>query len=186
MPFLLRIPRKHYDAIVAQAQAELPNECCGLLAGRIVTDNALEPESPNAQRGLRRIGQVIERYPLANAAASPVEYLSESRSMHLAVQDMDRRGLDILAIYHSHPTSEPVPSKKDLALNYSEDVVNLIISLTKEEPEVRGWWLTKSAFFEAAWDYGAIPLNIQIVVHCLSTQEPVYIKRCWDYGGEER
>src|SRR5260370_2739731 len=35
MPFRLRIPRNHYDAMVAQAMAELPNECCGLLAGLV-------------------------------------------------------------------------------------------------------------------------------------------------------
>ena len=34
------------------------------------------------------------------------------------------------------------PSRKDLERNYSESVVNLIISLQSSQPEVRGWWLT--------------------------------------------
>src|SRR5438445_6194355 len=104
--------------MLAQAVAEAPNECCGLLAG------TLEGEGPTA-----RSGRVLRRYPLVNTAASPVEFLSEPRSMFEAVRDMRGVGLDILAIYHSHPASGPVPSRTDLERNYSPDVMNLIISL---------------------------------------------------------
>jgi proteasome lid subunit RPN8/RPN11 len=90
-------------------------------------------------------------YPLINAAASPVEYLSDGRSMFEADRDMRRRGLEVLAVYHSHPTSPPVPSKKDRAMNYSPDVVNFILSLTTTPPTVRGWWLTAESYREAEW-----------------------------------
>src|SRR5438105_153199 len=51
---------------------------------------------------------VVQRYALVNTAASPTEYLSDPRSMFEAVRDMRRLGLEIVAIYHSHPTSAPV------------------------------------------------------------------------------
>ena len=129
--------------MVAQAKAELPNECCGLLAGQIVTEDGSLPATP--------VGRVIHRYPLVNAAASPVEYLSDARSLFEAVRDMHRLGLDILAIYHSHPTSEPVPSRTDLERSYGEEVLNLIISLKSDGPRVRGWWLRANDFDEAEW-----------------------------------
>ncbi len=88
MAFRLHLPRRLYEEMLAQAAAELPNECCGLLAGRVADG----------------VGVVEARYPLVNAAASPREYLSDGRSMFAAVRDIDRRGLDILAVYHSHPT----------------------------------------------------------------------------------
>jgi proteasome lid subunit RPN8/RPN11 len=113
--------------MVAQAQAEFPNECCGLLAGSF--------DSP--ERAL-----VSRRYPLVNAAASPVEYLSDARSMFDAERDRARRGLELLAVYHSHPASEPVPSRKDREQNYSPEVMNLIISLQSPGPLLRAWWLT--------------------------------------------
>jgi proteasome lid subunit RPN8/RPN11 len=122
--------------MIAQAQAELPNECCGLLAGRVA----------------RGVGRVAARYPLVNAAASPVEYLSEPQSMFDADRARRRDGLEFLAVYHSHPTSEPVPSRKDRERNYSEEVVNFIISLKGDEPAVRGWWLTAETFREADWE----------------------------------
>jgi proteasome lid subunit RPN8/RPN11 len=129
-----------YDEMLAQARSELPNECCGLLAGQVVDE------------GGQSLGRVVRRYPLTNAAASPVEYLSEPRAMFEAVRDMRSLGIDILAIYHSHPTSDPVPSRTDRERNYSPDVMNLIISLKSPEPCVRGWWLTENDFCEAGWD----------------------------------
>ena len=120
----------------AQAQAEFPNECCGLLAGTVAAGAT----------------EVVRRYPLANAAASPVEYLSEPKQMFDAVRDMRKHGFDVLAVYHSHPTSDPVPSKADRERNYSPEVVNLIISLKDGPPAMRGWWLTADSATEATWE----------------------------------
>jgi proteasome lid subunit RPN8/RPN11 len=134
----VQIPRKFYDAIIAQAFAELPNECVGLLAAK------LEPTGD--------LIRVERRYPLVNALASPVEYLSDDDSMLAAHSDMRKHGLDIVAVYHSHPTTEPVPSRKDRERNYSPEVVNFIISLKGPEPVMRGWWLTDTDYREAEWE----------------------------------
>jgi proteasome lid subunit RPN8/RPN11 len=122
--------------MLAQAVAEAPAECCGLLAG--------PPD-------LGGVWRVTARYPLVNAVASATEYESEPRSMFDAMRQMRRAGLEVLAVYHSHPTSPPVPSRTDLVRNYSERVVNLIISLQTDPPDVRGWWLTESDYREAGW-----------------------------------
>jgi [CysO sulfur-carrier protein]-S-L-cysteine hydrolase len=119
--------------MLAQARAELPNECCGMLAGRP--------------------GEVVEcHYPLRNAAASPEEYWSDDKEMFRADRDRQRRGLEFVGVYHSHPTSDPVPSRKDRERSYSPDVVNFIISLKDPEPVVRAWWLTDTEYREAAWE----------------------------------
>jgi DNA-directed RNA polymerase specialized sigma24 family protein len=211
--------------MIAQARAELPNECCGLLAGRIVDqaeinpsrgdvlvqtfnesrdellntllpllDNEEEtkdvaqetflecwrrrtslPEIVNMRAWILRIGLniavdrkrnawrrqprrpptryalVVSRYPLVNEAASPTEYLSEPYSMFAAEKNRRTDELEFLAIYHSHPTSDPVPSRTDRERNYSPDVMNLIVSLKNDEPVVRAWWLTADSHREAEW-----------------------------------
>lgn len=119
-----------------QARSELPAECCGLLAGS-VRDG---------------VGRVVQHYPLVNSLASPTEYLSDPQSMFDAHRHMWKHHLDVLAVYHSHPTSPPIPSQKDRERNFSEEVVNLIISLATDPPLVRGWWLTASSHREADWD----------------------------------
>jgi proteasome lid subunit RPN8/RPN11 len=129
----LVIPPDVLAAVVEQAKSEAPLECCGLLAGRV--------------RG--QVGTVEFRYPLRNEAASPVEFVSEARGMFDAVRDVDRRGLALLGVYHSHPGTQPVPSKTDLERNYSPDVVNVIVSLWCQPPEVRAWWLREDGFSPA-------------------------------------
>ena len=64
--------------------------------------------------------------------------------MYAAMKELRRNRWDVLAVYHSHPTSPAVPSRKDRERNYSERVANLIISLEAAEPDVRGWWLAAS------------------------------------------
>ena len=142
-PFRLLLPAHFVEEMYAQAAAEFPNECCGLLAG---TRNDV------AWSGDHATAVVVHRYPLANAAASPVEYLSDPKAMFAAVRDMRQRRIDVVAVYHSHPTSEPVPSKADRERNYSTEVVNLIISLQTDPPTMRGWWLTADTATEAEWE----------------------------------
>src|ERR1700726_3208737 len=103
IPFRLLLPAQLRDEMFAQAQAELPNECCGLLAGKPAADG---------------VGRIEKCYSLKNSAASPVEYLSDGADMFAAHRDMQRLGFDVLAVYHSHPTSEPIPSRTDRERNY--------------------------------------------------------------------
>ena len=144
MPVRLLLPRQLYNEMLAQAVVELPNECCGLLAGRM-------EEQPGTQQAVWR---VLRRYPLVNKAASPVEYLADDRSLFDAYRDMRKLELAVLAVYHSHPTSEPVPSRKDRERYYPDlmgEVVHFIVSLRDHEPQVRGWWLSKSGHCDADW-----------------------------------
>jgi proteasome lid subunit RPN8/RPN11 len=121
--------------MVAQARAELPNECCGLLAG-----------TPD--------GRVTHRFPLVNVAPDPQrEFLSDNRGMLDAHKAMRTARIEPLAIYHSHPTSAPEPSRTDRERSYyGTTVVNLIISLHGSAPTVRAWWITENESWEADWE----------------------------------
>ncbi|HJZ93341.1 MAG TPA: M67 family metallopeptidase [Gemmataceae bacterium] len=134
-PFRLVIPRPLYEAMLAHARAELPAECCGLLAGTVADG----------------IGHVTLHLPLVNALKSPTEYESEPRSMFAAHKAMRATATDVLAVYHSHPATDPIPSRRDRERNYGEGVINLIIGLRTAEPQVRGWWLTAESAREAEW-----------------------------------
>ncbi len=127
----LDIPDLLLAEVIAHAREESPLECCGLLAGRIAGD----------------VGVVTARYPIENTARSLTEYETEARGMFAAFRDMRERELELLAIYHSHPASEPVPSRRDIDRNtYGESVVHLIVSLAGTEPDVRAWWLGETGF----------------------------------------
>jgi proteasome lid subunit RPN8/RPN11 len=137
----LDIPLSLYEAMLSQALAEKPLECCGLLAGIITAGEG---------EGLR-VGEVNARYPLPNAASSPVEYRGDDLALLQAHKDMRQRDLELLAIYHSHPTTDAIPSRSDRERwYYGPEVVCLIISLSKDVPSVRGWWLPEGGPVEVA------------------------------------
>jgi [CysO sulfur-carrier protein]-S-L-cysteine hydrolase len=144
-PFLLQVSRRFVDEMVAHAQAERPNECCGFLAGTVeqLADADVCTTLP--------LARVIRRYALVNAAASPITYFADPSDLFSAHKDMRRCGLELLAIYHSHPTSDPVPSRRDRDQNQYPGVMHFIISLKTNEPAIRSWWLTPEAHHEAAW-----------------------------------
>jgi [CysO sulfur-carrier protein]-S-L-cysteine hydrolase len=120
-------------AIEAQARSELPNECCGILAGKLVD----EFEQPLA------IVEPSHRFPLVNEAASPREFLADAQSLIAAHVQMRELGLEIVAIYHSHPATPPVPSTLDRQRHYYPDAMSLILSLQNDSLDLRGWWLTE-------------------------------------------
>ncbi len=134
--FRLAIPEPLLSELVAHLRACLPAEGCGLLAGTIVED----------------IGRVTHHLPLVNALASPTEFESEPRSLFAAHKAMRGAGVEVLAVYHSHPTSEPIPSRRDIERNYAESVVNLIVGFTGELPSIRAWWIAGDVAKEADWD----------------------------------
>ena len=140
-PFHLILERSFYRAMILHAQAEHPNECCGLLGGFLTADGA--------SGGIAR---VTRRFPLVNALASPIEYDAEPKGLLQASRVMREAGIDMLAIYHSHPTSPPIPSRKDISRNMGMDVTHFIISLQSLRPEVKAWRLGEDDFREASWE----------------------------------
>lgn len=130
----LAVPDTLRAELLAHARESAPIECCGLLAGHVADG----------------VGVASARYPIENAARSSIEYATDPRGMFGAFRSMRERGIELLAIYHSHPASEPVPSRRDIEHNtYGESVVHLIVSLAKPEPEVRAWWLAENGYREA-------------------------------------
>jgi proteasome lid subunit RPN8/RPN11 len=124
-------------AAIAHARAEAPNECCGLLAGRI-------------EGG---VGLATERIPITNELASPTAYRTSPRDLFAAFRRLRALQLELLAVYHSHPHSEAVPSCRDLEENtYGETVVHLIIGFAGPAPEVRAWWLGEEDYRDAQWE----------------------------------
>jgi [CysO sulfur-carrier protein]-S-L-cysteine hydrolase len=112
------IDQDSYQALVAHARAELPNEACALLAGG---------------------GRVERVYPVPNAEASPTMYVIDPKDYLRAEEEWDRRGWELLAVFHSHVATEAYPSRTDVGLALP-GVAYLILSLADPEaPVLRGF-----------------------------------------------
>jgi proteasome lid subunit RPN8/RPN11 len=130
-PQPLEIPRDHHDAMVAHCQREAPLECCGVLGG--------VPPS------------VSSFHPMRNELASETRYSAHPDDLIQAQIWLREQGTDIVAIYHSHPRSQAVPSKIDLEENHYGPCPRIIVSLRGEQPEVRVWRLEPDSFHELPW-----------------------------------
>jgi [CysO sulfur-carrier protein]-S-L-cysteine hydrolase len=123
----MRIAREHVDDMVAHAVAEAPNECCGMVASRD--------------------GSAVRVYRATNAAASPRRYEVDPGDQFRIQEAIERDGLALGAIYHSHTRSEPYPSQTDINLALTPDGVHelwpgtlyLIVGLAGAEPELRAF-----------------------------------------------
>ena len=94
---MLRIDRATYDAIVAHAREDHPDEACGVVAG---------PEGSDRP----------ERFiPMLNAARSPTFYEFDSADLLRLYREMDDRDEEPVVIYHSHTATEAYPSRTDIS-----------------------------------------------------------------------
>lgn len=110
------LPRRLYRQMLEHCRAERPLEACGIFAG---------------SRGNALIG-----YALTNAKASPVAYQVDEAELSLAWNDLHGRRLQIVGIYHSHPTSPATPSRIDIQQATYPEAVYIIVSFADSPPSV--------------------------------------------------
>jgi proteasome lid subunit RPN8/RPN11 len=95
---VLRIDRTTYDAIVAHAKRDHPDEACGVVAG---------PEGSDRP----------ERFvPMVNAASSPTFYELDPGDLLRLYKEMDANDEEPVVVYHSHTATEAYPSRTDIGL----------------------------------------------------------------------
>lgn len=123
------LDRATFDEIVEHGRSDFPYEVCGLLAGLIG-------------------GPVEARYRIPNAARSMTYYSMAPKAMLHAFNDMDDRGLELKAIYHTHTHTEAFPSPTDVDLATYPDAVYLICSLQDAEPVIRAFDIVRSKITE--------------------------------------
>ncbi|MPZ60967.1 MAG: peptidase [Propionibacteriales bacterium] len=95
---MLTIDQAAYDAVVAHARRDHPDEACGVVAGPAGSDR---PE------------RIV---PMLNAARSPTFYEFDPTDLLRLYQDMDARDEEPVVIYHSHTATEAYPSRTDISL----------------------------------------------------------------------
>lgn len=118
----LRLSHEQVQAIVDHAVNELPNEVCGLIAGRD--------------------GKAKQIVPIKNVADKPQQqYQMDAQEQLQALKSFDEQNIDWIAVYHSHPNGQPLPSSEDIRdadLN-TPNICHLIIGLKNQKVRLQAW-----------------------------------------------
>jgi proteasome lid subunit RPN8/RPN11 len=114
---VLTIDRATYDAIVAHARRDHPDEACGVVAG---------PE------GSDRPARFV---PMLNAARSPTFYEFDSSDLLQLYKEMDANDEEPVVVYHSHTATEAYPSRTDISYA-SEPNAHYVLVSTRDEASI--------------------------------------------------
>ena len=106
--------------MIAYVDQHAPLEACGLLAGR-------------EARAEKMIG-------VLNQAQSRVRFVMDPYEQLHAFDWIETHGLDLVGIFHSHPSGPETASATDIA-EAAYAVVHVILSRHKDKWKARGFWI---------------------------------------------
>ncbi len=116
----LIISQQHWDAMRAHVESKAPLEACGLLAGK---NDAVE-----------------KIFLIENQAQSPVRFRMDPTEQLRALDSIEADKLDLLAIFHSHPSGPEAVSATDIE-EAAYPVVNIVWSRPHGAWQARGFWI---------------------------------------------
>ena len=103
---ILELPLVHLSNLIEHLESVFPEEGCGILGGR---------------------GNLVQAFfPITKICHSPVSYRMDAQEQLDAMISLENQDMEMLSIFHSHPTGPCEPSEKDLAEYHYPDVVSLI------------------------------------------------------------
>lgn len=120
----MRISRALLDQIHTHLESDYPNEACGVMLGK---DGVVSEAVP---AGNERTDSARNRYLI-----DPLAYMKIERSAN-------KRGLQVLGIYHSHPDVAARPSQFDLDHAWP-NLSYIIVSVCKGKAVESNSWLLR-------------------------------------------
>jgi proteasome lid subunit RPN8/RPN11 len=128
------------DEMVAHCLDGRPNEACGILA-------ALN-------------GRVVSVFGMSNASKSPVRYTLDSKEQLAVYRELDERGWDLGAVFHSHTRTAAYPSPTDVR-EATEDVPYVIVSLAADPPVARAFRIVKESWTATEGAIEEVPVVVE-------------------------
>jgi|SRR5688572_23168662 proteasome lid subunit RPN8/RPN11 len=123
----LILTKEHLQIMINHVDAHAPLEACGLLAGN---DSKVE-----------------KIFLVQNQAHSAVRYVMNPIEQLTAFTWIESNGMDLLGIFHSHPSGPAAVSATDIA-EAAYTVVYVILSRMDKNWHAKGFWLEDNDYTE--------------------------------------
>jgi len=119
---ILKFKPEHWQAMQQHVASQAPLEACGLLAGKG--------------------GRVEAVLMVRNAEQSRVRFRMDAQEQYNAFKWIDDQNLELVGIFHSHPSGPETVSPTDIA-EASYEVVHIIWFSKEQIWKARGFWIEK-------------------------------------------
>lgn len=115
----MKIPVTIVEAIYKQATEEKPLEACGYLAGE---------------------DDLVKRhFPMTNIDRSATHFTFDPEEQFQILKKSRKTGLELIAVYHSHPVTPARPSAEDILLAYDPKMSYVIVSLANGQKTIKSF-----------------------------------------------
>ena len=148
---VLKLHPHHLQAIRTHAESTYPEECCGLLLGKLAEDGKTVVEVMPTENSWN--AEAVEAFQEIEGSA---KLGSDKRDRYaiapqemLTAQKLGRdRQLDIIGIYHSHPDHPAIPSEFDRACAWSVYSYIIVSVQQGKACDLRNWSLDDAHQFQ--------------------------------------
>ncbi|MGI0087504.1 MAG: Mov34/MPN/PAD-1 family protein [Nitrosotalea sp.] len=113
----ITLSKNHVDILIQHAKQNEPNESCAILFGK------------NDDRQFL----IMDVFLTKNAEPSPVNFTISNDELIKAYKESEKKNLEVIAIFHSHPNSAAYPSSTDRQYMEVNPVPWIIYSNTNNE-----------------------------------------------------
>lgn len=148
---ILKLAVEHLRAICVHAESTYPQECCGLLLGKLsqedktlvevmATENAWSAE---AAESFQEIDSTLDPGAKKNS-----HYTIAPEVMLKAQREARDRQLDIIGVYHSHPDHPAIPSEFDRVCAWQTYSYIIVSVLQGKAGELQSWSLDDQHQFQ--------------------------------------
>jgi proteasome lid subunit RPN8/RPN11 len=124
----IRLQTALWELIEEDVRKRLPEEACGLIAGRG--------------------DQATDVIPIENVYHSPYRYRMDPKDQLSAFQHIEAKNWELLAIYHSHPDGPGYPSETDINEAYYPETVYVIVSRSEGKFIPRAYFIKDAQVLE--------------------------------------
>ncbi|MCP2732130.1 M67 family metallopeptidase [Limnofasciculus baicalensis] len=148
---MIKLYSHHIQTMKKHAESTYPEECCGLLLGKIAkdvktlievfpTENTWNDEAEQAFSGIEKT--------INPSSTKRNRFSIDPKIMLKVLKEARERNLDIIGVYHSHPDCPAVPSEFDRAIAH-QGYSYIIISVQQGVPgNLKSWNLTEEGNFQ--------------------------------------
>lgn len=137
---MLKLSPEHLQAICAHAESTYPDECCGLLLGKLTEGSKILVEVIATQNIWSTQASEISAFEAIEPTTKRSHYEIAPEVMLKAQKSARDRQLNIIGIYHSHPDHPAIPSEFDRVYAWQQ-YSYIIVSVQQGKADKLNSWL---------------------------------------------